>query len=417
MRWHEATGKEHLNMTAKLCRYLGLATLLVATGGCQNSLAARSLIFFTGTTLGVEASVSGADATGPVKIVIGYRRAEGVLNPVYHSNGVRTMLSDRDSYGNESEVAEQGATKLAEAPAVKKQAERPGENKPAKNTCGDDSIELTAAGGGNAPPQSEVKFVETRDGTIVNPHKSVSRYRDQAYSVLAKINADGSAEAATAKGEIGVGQIFATGLAAELLSQQPGVAAMLSGSAGVGEAAAKQAQAAFGQSLSAASFETTMTLAWNVHELARGEASNPSAQAVVGKLDAAAATLGIPETTTFYNVNDAFVEGANTRSVLIEAVIPAATKVTFQRAKMYDEKLSLSIDALKALEGKTIRLVDANGTATHVPTDPEIAPYKTIRVMQEKEQEKLRKAIKNNTDIAGAIKTFVNDVLLKPSTK
>jgi hypothetical protein len=51
----------------------------------------RSLIFATHTTLGLEASIQPTDAaTTPVSLVIGYKRTDGVLNPVYHSDGIET---------------------------------------------------------------------------------------------------------------------------------------------------------------------------------------------------------------------------------------------------------------------------------------------------------------------------------------
>jgi len=65
-----------------------VAILPAFLAGCKDSLMDRSLVFMTGTTIGLEVAISAQDPNSPVKLVIGYKRAEGVLNPVYHSEGV-----------------------------------------------------------------------------------------------------------------------------------------------------------------------------------------------------------------------------------------------------------------------------------------------------------------------------------------
>jgi hypothetical protein len=55
--------------------------------GCSNL--DRSLIFATHTTEGLELSVGAPQSGGsPVQIVLGYKRFEGVINPVYDSEGI-----------------------------------------------------------------------------------------------------------------------------------------------------------------------------------------------------------------------------------------------------------------------------------------------------------------------------------------
>jgi hypothetical protein len=69
-------------------RYASL-TLFAATfclAGCRtNSLLDRSLIFSTHTSLGIEVSVSPSETSSPAKLLIGYKRSEGVFNPVYYN--------------------------------------------------------------------------------------------------------------------------------------------------------------------------------------------------------------------------------------------------------------------------------------------------------------------------------------------
>ena len=89
-----------------------LATVLGAmlAPGCENSLLDRSLIFTTNTTLGVEVAISPADSTSPVKLIIGYKRFEGVLNPVYHSHGVVGPIAPSSGSSPAPEEEQRGGT-------------------------------------------------------------------------------------------------------------------------------------------------------------------------------------------------------------------------------------------------------------------------------------------------------------------
>ncbi len=76
-------------MFRKLLYFVFVMSMLFVLTGCwENSLLDRSLIFSTHTTLGLEIAVSPAETSAPAKIIIGYKRSEGVLNPVYHSEGI-----------------------------------------------------------------------------------------------------------------------------------------------------------------------------------------------------------------------------------------------------------------------------------------------------------------------------------------
>lgn len=80
-------------MNALLRRF----TMLVLAGLlCACSNLNRSLIFATHTTQGLELSVGSPEAGGtPAQIVIGYKRFEGVINPVYDSNGIEGANSSK----------------------------------------------------------------------------------------------------------------------------------------------------------------------------------------------------------------------------------------------------------------------------------------------------------------------------------
>jgi len=183
-----------------------ISSMLFALCGCKNSLGDRSLVFFTGTTVGLEVAVNPSDPTGPGKIIIGYKRGEGVLNPVYHSDGV----------------------------------------------------EVTAAAG--ALPAT------------------TKRYRDQAYSVIAKFSGESSASAAsTADGRLSVAQWFATGDAADVLARQPGIAGAVTGSAEIAKEATNAAKV--GGDMSGLNRTYMLKFLQNVdsglRELAAGQAGRP----------------------------------------------------------------------------------------------------------------------------------------------
>ena len=167
-----------------------LACLL---GGCyKDSFVDRSLIFATHTTLGLEASIQPTEtATTPVSLVLGYKRTEGVMNPVYHADGIETP----------------------------------------------DTETITSGGPGGATPQTSA-----RQGRR-------PRYRDEAYSVLAKFRGDvGGNVQQSAEGQMSVAQWFATGEAAIILAQQPGISGAMSGSSRIAEVAVQERLARYATS-------------------------------------------------------------------------------------------------------------------------------------------------------------------------
>jgi len=166
-------------MVRKLLLMILLASGLPVSIGCKDSLLDRSLIFSTHTTLGVEVSASPAESGEPVTLIVGYKRSEGVINPVYHSEGIETADEEQSSSLSTS-------------------------NNEAK----------TAASKGRRP-----------------------RYRDKAYSVIAKFRGDaGTSATGTAEGKVSVAQWFATGEAAMTLASQPGIAGAVTGSAEIEKA-------------------------------------------------------------------------------------------------------------------------------------------------------------------------------------
>jgi len=158
------------------------------TGCYENSFVDRSLIFSTHTTVGLEASVQPTEAaTTPVSFVLGYKRTEAVLNPVYHNDGIET-------------------------------------------------------------PDTEKTVSEDRDGNMretVERNGRRPRYRQQAYSVIAKLEGNtGGKVSQSAEGQLSVAQWFATGEAATRIAGQPGITGAVSGNSAIAEAAALQAATA-----------------------------------------------------------------------------------------------------------------------------------------------------------------------------
>jgi hypothetical protein len=290
--------------TFKLFSIVAFASLAT---GCQNTLPERSLVFFTGTTLGLEVSASPSSPEGPAKIVMGYKRVEGVLNPVYNSNGVYTILNSADTYGSGS--------------------------------------------GSNTP-------------TLSNPPQKVSRYLPQAYSVIAKINGEADAGAGSSNGKIAVGQWFATGKAAETLAVQPGIAGAVSGSAEIANAAAT-AQAHFAVKLTGISAADAQAALLAAYHSLKDLTSDTAAQKVVTDLDALAGSL-IPASYSIYSFAPA--AGATPATLTVYNKTKPTT-VTFEDLIAYKESLSASAkDINRATSGGAFTLHwDPSGGA--VPAD------------------------------------------------
>lgn len=174
-------------MKIRMIALLALPTLLLA--GCDNLN--RSLLFYTQTNVGIEVGVDPAQQSG--KVLIGYKRAEGVVNPVYIP------------------------------PEKKIEHDKDGTGKITKTT-------ITYAGG-------EANKV----------------YREEAYSVMAKIAGEaggrGSAgQSAQYEAAGKIAQWFATGEAAKLLAANEYAAAALTGSSETAKAIAENPR--LGKSLS-----------------------------------------------------------------------------------------------------------------------------------------------------------------------
>lgn len=77
-------------MNVRLAMILGLAGVsLVGCGSLD-----RSMLFFTHTTVGIEVSAGDPTNGAPIKAVVGYKRAEGVINPVYDKAGIAGIAGE-----------------------------------------------------------------------------------------------------------------------------------------------------------------------------------------------------------------------------------------------------------------------------------------------------------------------------------
>lgn len=325
--------------------------LLIGAAGCQNTLAERSLVFFTGTTMGLEVSASPSNPDGPVKLVIGYKRAEGVLDPVYNSNGVKTILNSRDTYGSSS----------ATQPA----------------TCDPE-------GGG---PQV------------------VDRYLKQAYSVIAKMSGEADASAASsASGKIAVGQWFATGKAAEILAQQPGITGAVTGSAEI--AAAAVAQRHYGINLTGVSDTDAITVLRFAYETLRSLKDDATAQKDADRLDALAASL-VPLSYEVYDVS--------TDSTAVLTVDPKQTKlpITFDTLLKFKGVLEGSSNALnRALAGPPFTLrVKGSPDVTNVSKDtPEGKSLAQVAAKYKQDLEHIQTVTKTDPAVLAVFDYFVKAV-------
>ena len=220
---------------------LGTVALCSLSGCGENRLIDRSLVFATHTTMGLELSVSPAETSGPVNMVLGYKRTEGVINPVYHSEGIET-------------------------------------------------------------PDQEIHTAPEAGTTSVTTTGRRPRYRDESYSVIAKFAGEtgGSADKITSAG-MSVAQCFATGEAAKTIAGQPGIAGAVTGSSEIAEAAARESTASLKGESRTVSIAILSLIKTGLDEFQKDEGLSPEirsqARHHVEKLDSLAAHL--PERYTF----------------------------------------------------------------------------------------------------------------------
>ncbi|UCG59378.1 MAG: hypothetical protein JSU70_07670 [Phycisphaerales bacterium] len=232
-------------MVRRLLLLVLLAVVSFIPLGCKNSLLDRSLIFSTHTTLGLEASVSPAESGQPGKLIIGYQRTEGVINPVYHSGGIKTPETEK-----KTDTRGTTATKTA--------------------------------------------TVKTPGGT--------QRYRKEAYSVIAKFRGEtGGSAKGVAEGKLSVAQWFATGEAAKTLAKQPGIAGAVAGSSDIAKAAVEQAR--FAATLEGESLDRGMIILSHIYtHLQEMAKTDPQARDCVNALDEL--VILVPDEFTAYQWSD-----------------------------------------------------------------------------------------------------------------
>ncbi len=224
-------------------RPLLLGAVLLA--GCSNL--DRSLIFATHTTQGLELSVGAPQSGGsPVQIVLGYKRFEGVINPVYDAKGIEG--------------------------------------------CGS------------------------------------SKYRDEAYSVIAKFQGEieanvgaGGTAGTTTGGALVTSQWFATGEAATLLAQSTGTVAALSDNPEVAKALGR------GDVLARRTLRRLMVnqVRQLVHFLREAAATDPEAQGHLDALDGLGALLPAKFPFDHYSSFDALGDPAIERVQLAGTAVDA----------------------------------------------------------------------------------------------
>ena len=331
---------------------LAAALLCCLMTGCENSLLDRSLVFFTNTTIGLEISVSPSEATSPAKIIVGYKRAEGVLNPVYHSEGV-------------------------EGPARKEQSQ-------------------TLAGG-----SSERSLTEGDEGG------NIKRYRWEAYSVIAKIAGEVSGKAAeTAQGGLSVAQWFATGEAAKILAKQPGIAGAVTGSSEIAKAAAQESAARKLTGDASLRAEIVMVQIYN-GLTALAEHGDKQAAVHITALDA----LGqlAPEAFTEYAK---LPTGVLTPRKVPASDLRPNGKVTFKTFSTNQGALRNSINLLsQALKEGTFQYKETGGDAGPV-TPEQRAKLSEVLALQQALQRNLAREVARNKATVKAI-IYYCDVLTK----
>lgn len=366
-----------------IARAMLLAAIAVCclTAGCENSLLDRSLVFFTNTTLGVEISVSPSDATAPVKLIIGYKRAEGVLNPVYHSQGVEAPVTT-----DESEALTGGSSYTDED---------------------------TSKSGSSSYSKKWSKSVPIPGGP-----KTIRRYRTEAYSVIAKIAGEVQGKAGgSADGKLSVAQWFATGEAAILLANQPGIAGAVTGSSEIAKEAVQQAR--YGAGLTGEAQFVAVNILWDIWSISIGdEFPEDARQTIEQSLSAFAREVEIPEAIIFFEPVTVSKDGA-----LHDALVDVSQVVRnefnriegFQKVLVYRNYLSASRGAISVdvnlvliTEGDT---QEARNEKARSPSTIEQNTIVSQRVVQTTAWNQLREQISRSPLVIKAVRAF-NGALL-----
>lgn len=295
------------NLWSSMTRALVLAACL-ATTSC--STFDRSLVFFTNTTIGAEVSVDVASGTAPIGVLVGYKRQEGTLNPVYDPDGLET-------------------------------------------------------GSGSS-----------------------KKYREKAYSVIAKIQSGVSGTGSEEAGaKLSAAQWFATGEAAVLLAKAPGIAGAVTGSAKIAEAAAKEI--AFLGDDSIPDYVKTSALVTAFDFVA--EVQSPEAQRILGRLNGFA--MGYK--------NPTFVAYSDTGSQIAQD--PKGTALAGTDYMLITEYLGVLKDSIEAIE---TLLADASYKEVGQANRPDTARVQAILKERDEQQDllaKFEKTLRNEASVKDAL--------------
>ncbi len=265
---------------------------LLALGACDN--VQRSMVFMTGTTVGVDVAVA-PQSDAPVHLTVGYKRAEVLFDPIMEDCD---CLIDLQACEHGKQPAAPGA--VASAPA--------------------------GAGGATAvaaAPEGETTTAPTN-------RKTRYKIKDQPHSVLAKLLGDVNATARTGTGPeatttVSVAQWFASGKAAELLAAGGGAAALTDNPAVAKQVA--EATKSFGASLKEREQGVLPQTVAAMHDAlaALGTAGDAESARLAADMNAVAADIGLPATFGFTT----YVLGApptgGARNLVQAASLPLAT--------------------------------------------------------------------------------------------
>lgn len=312
--------------------------------GCwEDSLLDRSLIFSTHTTLGIEVAVSPAETSSPARIIIGYKRTEGVINPVYHSKGIETST-------------------------IKETTEDDGKT----------TIETTPCG--------------------------TSRYKEEAYSVIAKFSGETGAKAdRAAEGKLSVAQWFATGEAAKTLARQPGIAGAVTGSSEIAKAAA---QGAAGLSKLRGEHRSTvfslLTIMYTRLDKIAEDSSNPDLQLDAKEIKASLESAPVLNEIDYKDFVRYEYDYQNKK---LKKPGIGSSPPGFYKATSYRSELQKSIDYLKVALAER-ELKDEKGDIIEAK---ERGTYLNELIAQKKKLDELDEKLLNDSAVLEMIRFFFGD--------
>lgn len=323
----------------KLTNFILLFFLFLTLTGCASN---QHLVFFTNSSIGIDISSEPETAT-PFKFVVGYKRQEGVIDPI--------------------------GTGYAHYPLQ------------------DTSLPLQ-------PSDKNSPVLATKVGYFVQKGTS-----DKPHSVIAKMNFGASGGGSNAS----AAQWFATGKAAEILAQQPGIAGAVAGDPKVNETAKVLGLKTDDKM---ASFASLSQIYQNLEKIAETQNSNSEkAKKIVAHVDTLADEGMFNVPIIYYSFN------INKKELKIVPIDDPAREIPgkgFKKVIAYTSKIKSSLDHAK----NAAKSNQINKTGGKDLSEKERKMLVENIISYQEMYKNLLKTIGSNSDVIEMVEFYCQNVLL-----